>query len=172
MNDPKGYTKWIHKACKSAGCTGTILTGSSSGNEDRGRSAAGSRTKPPPRGKNKPIIVVGLIGNDESSVKRVLKRWRTSRVDVDARGNPCLERMMDVLAEGTLLPESPPPSSLPAKQKPTEDHQRDKSPTTVSELESCLEAMGGAAWKEAFRDAIANRQNRGSGGNPKRHGRG
>ena len=40
---------------------------------------------------------------DEDGVKQVLKRWRTSRVDVDLRNKPCLEQMMTIVEEGNLL---------------------------------------------------------------------
>jgi len=84
MNDERSYRKWIQKACKTNGCS-VIL----------------KRCYPNDAPTNKAIIIVGLWG-DEGAVKQVLKRWRTSRVDVDSKGKPCLERMMSVLAEGVL----------------------------------------------------------------------
>ena len=145
MNDPKGYTKWLQKACKSAGCSCLILRcfpKDDGGNKSRSR----------------PIIIVGLTGEDESSLKQVLKRWRTSRVDVDSKGNPCLERMMDVLVEGAL--ESPlgtnenDDSISMALENPNGDGR-----VTRSELESRLKTIGGSLWLEAFRNATQNRQN-------------
>jgi hypothetical protein len=50
----------------------------------------------------KPIIVIAIVG-DTNQVGQFLKRWRTSRVDVDSKGKPCLERMMTVLTEGLLI---------------------------------------------------------------------
>mmetsp|Transcript_1151 Transcript_1151/g.3111 ORF Transcript_1151/g.3111 Transcript_1151/m.3111 type:complete len:458 (-) Transcript_1151:91-1464(-) len=80
-NDKKGYRKWLRKAAEAAGCD-LLLKECSSGGK-------------------KPIIFVGIMG-DKENVRRILKRWRTSRVDVDARGAPCLERMLTVLIEGSL----------------------------------------------------------------------
>jgi hypothetical protein len=84
MNDRKGYQKWLKKESESAGCILFInhCTISKS---------------------SRPLIHVGLIG-DEDGVKKILKQWRTSRVDVDSKNKPCLERMMSVLIEGEIPP--------------------------------------------------------------------
>jgi hypothetical protein len=82
MNDRKGYQKWLRKESDSAGCTVFINHSTLS------KSA-------------RPLIHVGLIG-DKDAVKKVLKQWRTSRVDVDSKNKPCLERMMSVLVEGDV----------------------------------------------------------------------
>ncbi|KAL7482380.1 hypothetical protein ACHAW6_008084 [Cyclotella cf. meneghiniana] len=81
MNDRKGYQKWLRKECGLLGCTLFIRHCFSSQSSSR------------------PMICVGLIG-DKDGVKEVLKKWRTSRVDVDSKNKPCLERMMNVLVEG------------------------------------------------------------------------
>ena len=47
-------------------------------------------------------IFVGVIG-DKDGVKNVLKQWRTSRVDVNSKNKPCLERMMTILMEGVVV---------------------------------------------------------------------
>mmetsp|Transcript_28707 Transcript_28707/g.63791 ORF Transcript_28707/g.63791 Transcript_28707/m.63791 type:complete len:482 (+) Transcript_28707:76-1521(+) len=83
MNNGKNYRKWLRKAAAAAGCTLMLKEFDANGNAKR------------------PLIIVAIIG-EEGDVKRVLKRWRTSRVDIDAKGTPCLERMMDVLVEGNL----------------------------------------------------------------------
>ena len=81
MRDGKGYRKWLRKASAAAGCTSLVKV-------------CDSKAK-------RPLVVVSILG-EENDVKRVLKRWRTSRVDVDSAGKPCLERMMTVLTEGKL----------------------------------------------------------------------
>ncbi len=45
---------------------------------------------------------MGIVGADHGDVSAFLKRWRTSRVDVDAQGKPCLERQMSVPVEGAV----------------------------------------------------------------------
>ncbi len=147
MNDPKGYTKWLQKACKSAGCSCLILRcfpKDDGGNKSRAR----------------PIIVVCLIGEDESSLKQVLKRWRTSRVDVDSKGNPCLERMMDVLVEGVLesSPQDTDEENETSRSTATET-PNDDGGVTLSEMESRLKMIGGSLWLEAFQNATHTRQN-------------
>ena len=82
MNNAKQYRKWLRKAASSAGCT--VLIKVCDANAKR------------------PIIIVVIAGQVEDDVKRFMKRWRTSRVDVDSTGRPCLERMMTVLTEGEL----------------------------------------------------------------------
>jgi len=85
MNDSKGYQKWIQKACKSTDCFELII-----------RCYKNDNTSSPPN------IFVSIFG-PKSSVKQVMKRWRTSRVDVDSKGTPCLERMMTVVLEGNVI---------------------------------------------------------------------
>ena len=161
MNDPKGYIKWLQKACKSAGCSCIVLhcfLNDGGGDENRSGSQSHPRATTRPRGR--PIIIVGLIGDDESSLKQVLKRWRTSRVDVDSKGNPCLERMMDVLVEGALelsssCDDNDDDSSV---RKVLMESSSGDGRVAQHELESRLKTVGGSLWVGAFRDAIQNRQ--------------
>ena len=53
--------------------------------------------------KNKSFkdYLVIIIGSD-LSVKKFMKQWRITKVDVDKQGRPCLERMMSVIFEGTI----------------------------------------------------------------------
>ncbi len=145
MNDVKGYTKWLQKACKSAGCSCLVLRCFS--NEE------GHTSQTITKSRARPIIVVGLIGDDESSLKQVLKRWRTSRVDVDSKGNPCLERMMEVLVQGALESHGANNDDGTSTSTFREAHQNDGS-VSRAELESLLERIGGSTWVESFRDAI------------------
>ena len=82
MNDRRRYQKLLQNMCKSAGCSFFVRH-------------CHATTASAPR----PTILIGLCGDIEG-VKNVLKRWRTNRVDIDARNKPCLERMMTVLMEG------------------------------------------------------------------------
>lgn len=84
MNDGKGYRKWLRKSSLEVGCflfIKQIFLG-----EDH---------------TNRPKIYVGVIG-DKDGVFLFLKRWRTSRVDVDSKGKACLERQMKIIAEEEL----------------------------------------------------------------------
>jgi hypothetical protein len=144
MNDSKGYTKWLHKACKSVGCSCLIKHCFPGDNRNTKR-------------KSKPLILVGLIGDEESSIQQVLKRWRTSRVDVDSRGNPCLERMMTVLVETRALDGENDDALLSSLGSGGGNEQ-----ATVDELESLVRTLGGASWAESFRDLTGNRRQHGS----------
>jgi hypothetical protein len=84
MNDAKGYRKWLRKA--SANTNTFLLLKQSFPNYDFSK---------------KPTILVAVVGDTEG-VQDFMKRWRTSRVDIDSRGKACLERKMKVLHEGTL----------------------------------------------------------------------
>ncbi|KAL7451635.1 hypothetical protein ACHAWC_003460, partial [Mediolabrus comicus] len=134
MNDGKGYRKWLRKTSSASGCTLLMKT-------CNGDTKKTSNTK-------KPFIIVAILG-DEHDVKRVLKRWRTSRVDVDGSGKPCLERMMTVLTEG----------ELPQHQnhgKVEMDSLDDENELLVSKQCLCdiLQAIGGSAWSSAFESAL------------------
>lgn len=84
MNNNKCYRKWLRKAAKECECL--LLLKQTYPNHDFSK---------------RPFIVVAVVG-DASLVQQFLKRWRTSRVDVDSKGKPCLERMMKVLIEGPI----------------------------------------------------------------------
>ncbi len=120
MNDEKGYQKWIQKACNSVGCS--FLLKWCYYNDDI---------------KARRIIFVCLLG-DINAVKQVLKRWRTSRVDIDSRGNPCLERMMTILAEGYL------------KENNIASCDSQINETSVEELQRLLNSLGSELWENAF----------------------
>jgi hypothetical protein len=123
MRDGKGYRKWLRKASAAAGCT--LLVKICDTNSKR------------------PLIVVSILG-EESDVKRVLKRWRTSRVDVDSAGKPCLERMMTVLIEGKL--------SQPQHKNVDMDSLNREDTLVVSDhtLFNTLDAIGGPEWSNEF----------------------
>ena len=81
-NDGKQYRKWLCKTARQLDCLVFI------------RQCYLDYTK-------RPLIVVGVVG---TRVSEFMKRWRTSRVDVDSKGRPCLERQMTVLIDGPMNP--------------------------------------------------------------------
>jgi len=81
MNDPKNYQKRLKGLAKETDCRLVL------------------RHCPVPRnGRSVTAIVLGSA----IRTKQFLKRWRTCAVDVDRRGSRCLERMLDVVAEGEV----------------------------------------------------------------------
>lgn len=128
MNDPKRYTKWIRKACQSVGCECAIAQCHELG--------------------QRPLILVLLLAEEVSSLKQVLKRWRTSRVDVDSKGNPCLERMMNVIVEDDPLDCDDPSQVL------MEYGSKSVSDLTITETKSLLNSIGGPSWLQALNDAL------------------
>ncbi len=128
MNDEKNYCKWIQKSCKSLNCNFLLRKHYPSNDQ-----------------KRKPIIIVCLWGNVDA-VKQMLKRWRTSRVDVDSRGNPCLERMMNVIVEGAFL-ENPCKNNVLALEGNIVE-------VTEDELIVALETIGGVSWRRSYIDSF------------------
>jgi hypothetical protein len=90
----------------------------------------------------RPRILVAIVGDSSSNVSSFLKRWRTSRVDVDSRGKACLERMMTILVEGTL-----PHGVSIIKNIMGED---DSLTTTEGLLQEMLQSLGGDVWNDAL----------------------
>jgi len=125
MNDTRSYKKWIHQVCKTAHCDKIL-----------------KQCHPNDDTTKKGIILVGLWG-DKKSVKQVIKRWRTSRVDVDSQGKPCLERMMRILVDG----------NLERSMEGIKIELDDKDNTFVDcskKISLFLRSIGGSIWEEAF----------------------
>jgi hypothetical protein len=123
MNDGKGYRRWLRRTCNAFDVS-LLLKQFYPNNDFNG----------------KPVIIVGLVGSSDG-VAAVLKRWRTSKVDVDSRGKPCLERMMTVLIEGIL------------KQHPSIDTAReseDHFTTSKEKLLGLIGCVGGEEWTESL----------------------
>mmetsp|Transcript_19790 Transcript_19790/g.27820 ORF Transcript_19790/g.27820 Transcript_19790/m.27820 type:complete len:506 (+) Transcript_19790:39-1556(+) len=128
MNDHKGYEKWLHKACKGAGCYDPIIFLSGDIYDN----------------KRKNIII--CIFGDKGNVKKIMKRWRSSRVDVDSKGIPCLERMMSVVFEGSAnntdyLEE--------AMRGVNELNMKENSIFELSKAKDILFSIGGPTWQDA-----------------------
>ena len=133
MNDAKNYRKWLRKTGQDLDCL--VFIQQCYPNDDFAK---------------RPWIIVCLVGENVSAF---LKRWRTSRVDVDSKGRPCLERQMSVLLEGKLE------SHEVALSKDNWDHLQSEGShlnSDVSSLESLLTDVGGPSWAEAFRNSFSN----------------
>lgn len=135
MNDGKNYRKWLRKTCEQYN-TALLIK----------HCVTDIQYK-----DGKPTILVGLIG-DRSSVHNVLKRWRTSRVDVDSRNRQCLERMMTILIEGTLEPRR-------SRDRLDWDQMSVESGLLVSldEAMGILESIGGSSWSGRLTDLLKER---------------
>ena len=104
MNDSKGYRKWLFKTSNELGTlciVADIVPGEETNRE--GEDDETSTRAPLRKSSSHPLLMVILLGPDKKSVSLFLKRWRSSRVDVDSQGHACLERQMQVLVEGPVL---------------------------------------------------------------------
>lgn len=138
MNDPKGYRKWLRKAAKETQCY--LITKQCYSQDDYSK---------------RPKIVVAVLAASPKHSSAFLKRWRTSRVDVDSRGKACLERKMTIIAEGDLANKlTIGDDSLDWEKANSEDS------ITISELllGQLLLKIGGVSWKEAFENLLRCQQ--------------
>jgi hypothetical protein len=126
MNDPKNYRKWLRKAA--AALDVFLLIKQSY-----------------PDFSKQPLILVAAVGGRES-VQQFLKRWRTSRVDVDTSGKPCLERMMTMLIDSVL--------PIPFIESMDWNILNSEESLNVSraQLEELIGQIGGDLWKDCLRD--------------------
>lgn len=168
MNDAKAYRKWLRKTGKETGCHLMVKQTYGSDNDEYdeydeetnnlNRATASSGRQ------GKPIILVGLCAfhSKEDSetntaaaagaaadVSAFLKRWRTSKVDVDSKGRACLERQMRILVEGPLEGTAP-DNQIHWK----ESASKDRLTLPKNLLEEVLDRAGGPLWKKAFQDII------------------
>jgi len=133
MNDAKPYRKWLRKAATGAGCAVLIKV------------CNGKR----------PIIIVAVVGEEEEDVKRFLKRWRTSRVDVDSAGRPCLERMMTVLMEGALDQQDG--INIMDHFEGSNSDEKEVLNVSVVSLSEILQDIGGTSWSDEFASVVNRR---------------
>lgn len=127
MNDGKGYRKWLRST---SGDTNTFLV-------TRQFFQDGDYTK-------RPTILVGIVGT-QANTSNFMKRWRTSRVDVDSRGRSCLERKMKVLIEGHIQKTCYEVTGLCNWDDASSD---EKFSTTQDQLINLLLAIGGERWAD------------------------
>ena len=105
MNDRKRYQWSLQSICDSNKCLFFIRLCLTTTTKTTTTTASASTTTLLATGIKNPrhaTIFVGVIG-DKDGVKNVLKQWRTSRVDVNSKNKPCLERMMTILMEGVVV---------------------------------------------------------------------
>jgi acylphosphatase len=131
MNNGKAYRKWLRKTSQGTDCF--LLIKQCYPNQDFSQ---------------RPRILVGIVG-DRVSVASFLKRWRTSRVDEDSKGKPCLERMMSVLIEGEL--EHNAASVLDWDDSMAEEHLN----ISDQQLTEIVTGIGGDAWSQSLQSAIS-----------------
>jgi hypothetical protein len=130
MNDAKSYRKWLRSSCNHLDVV--LILKQCFPNQDFRR---------------KPCILVGLVGSS-SQVSVFLKRWRTSYVDIDSRGKPCLERMMTILVEGPVFVDF---SVVELSDLSSESHLN----TTKEKLLELFKSCRLQAWYEIFPRIIA-----------------
>ena len=135
MNDGKAYRKWLRKCSQETDCL--LLIKQCYKRQDF--------TK-------RPTIIVGVVG-DKSDVSVFLKRWRTSRVDVDSRGKPCLERQMSIISEGEL--EIFDPNNSTDWEKTIAE---DLITTTEEQMMNLISSVGGSVWNEAFASILRDKK--------------
>jgi hypothetical protein len=127
MRDAKSYRKWLRKTCSDADVSLLI-----------------KQCYPNLDFTKRPKIIVGLLG-DRESISSVLKRWRTTRVDVDSKGQACLERMMSVMLEGNL-------DHHPTGIDWDATHADESVNTAQEQLVELIESIGGPSWADAIRE--------------------
>mmetsp|Transcript_17643 Transcript_17643/g.24532 ORF Transcript_17643/g.24532 Transcript_17643/m.24532 type:complete len:394 (+) Transcript_17643:421-1602(+) len=131
MNNGKSYRKWLRKSSRETRCS-LLLVKQFFPNNDY---------------TNRAVIIVGIIGTRDN-VQEFLKRWRTSRVDVDSKGRPCLERKMSVLHDGKVE------NASCDLQEVNCCNEEDQTNTTLDNLSNIVSAMfGGKEWLEALQRA-------------------
>lgn len=143
MNDGKNYRKWLRKASDDLSL-GLIIKECSSTSAFKN-----VKNSPPisPATDGRPIMIVVAVVGYKAQVGSFLKKWRTTRVDVDSKGKPCLERMMTVLRQEPLKPLRALTRHRDWQQWNAEEHVQISS---FNELEVIFESIGGASWVEAL----------------------
>jgi Ca2+-binding EF-hand superfamily protein len=81
-----------------------------------------------------------------------MKRWRTSRVDVDSKGNPCLERMMSVLVEGGEVINDRGVQAI--IESANDSNLGQNEVTSMDDMKDCFRAIGGTIWENAVLTSI------------------
>lgn len=132
MNQGKLYRNWLRRAAAQSG-TGLLIK---------------ECFEKPEEIQSLPWIVVVIVGERES-VHNMLKRWRTSRVDVDRRGKPCLERQVSLLFEGPLERRRI-IERLDWESLNSEEGMR----TPKRDLCTLLECIGGPRWVSVLPDPL------------------
>ena len=124
MNDKKSYRKWLRKTSQET--DSICLIKQFYPNNDYSNCS--------------PRIFVVIGGKDQTNVSSFLKRWRTSRVDIDSKGKPCLERMMTVVIEGYV-------EGLLEEENNNNNSEGDVTDTQEN-VAATMERIGGVEWRE------------------------
>ena len=130
MNDGKSYRKWLRRTASEIDIL--LMIKQCHPNDDI---------------RNRPAIFVGLVGGRDA-VRSMLKRWRTTNVDVDSRGKPCLERMMNVLSEGYLQ------RSVSTKVDSESAQSEEELNQSLSALLELSNLIGCDSWSGAIRNSM------------------
>ena len=150
MNNGRAYRKWLRKASRETCCYLLIRQYDAHNSDCNGTQIT----------KNSTIITVGIVAEERTNVAHFLKRWRTSKVDVDSSGKPCLERKLSILVEGAITSRT----SITAFGIYNNDYtetfnkeesniflqmamESDVSVTAVEELLLSVSSFGGEPWK-------------------------
>eukprot|EP00980_Cylindrotheca_fusiformis_P007716 scaffold1637_cov108-Cylindrotheca_fusiformis.AAC.5 len=148
MNNAKAYRKWIRKTSQETNCY-VLIKQSLLSTTSKNKSCDDVDDNDDNNKERPKIIIVGILGETKGQVSGFLKRWRTSKVDVDSRGKPCYERQMTVVVEGIIHND---PSSSIVDGWDDNMSSLDTAAVTMSEnqLAKLLETVGGTEWKDAF----------------------
>jgi len=146
MNDRKRYCKWLRRSAAESNCTILIAETHRDNTKEQAEEQIPNLST-----HGKPIIVVAIFG-EAVLVKQVMKRWRTSRVDIDSKCKPCLERQMRVLYEGCLNTELKGHDSMNLQEYVNE--QGRPAAMEKTDLGNLLESIGGYEWRVAFEDRL------------------
>ena len=130
MNDARSYRKWLRRTANEIDLLLMIKQCYPNGDETK-----------------LPFIFVGMVGR-KKDVSNMLKRWRTTNVDVDSKGEPCLDRMITVLLEGYLERSV---SGEVDSENSNSEVAVSQSPESILELSRLI---GGDQWRGAVFDAI------------------
>ena len=133
MNDEKRYQKWLYRTAKEMNCSVRL------------------HKVLDPKCKTKRQLIVVTITGDEISTKQFMKKWRTSSVDINSKGKPCLERQMKIFCEGFTRDTS----DIEIGEKPNDwmndaYNQKKVLEVDIETLCHSVEKMGGISWREQF----------------------
>ena len=132
MNDGKNYRKWLRKT--SSATDVFLLIKQCFPNHDYSKRCT---------------ILVAVVG-EQDNISDFMKRWRTSRVDVDSKGKACLERQMSVVIEGPIE-ENVRMHSIGWDDKANAE---DSLNMDWEQLGALVESVGGKIWVEALETII------------------
>jgi hypothetical protein len=143
MNSPRAYRKWLRKTAQDLHVTLFI------------------QQLRPPSSTTITIICVGILADDQVTIGTFLKRWRTTKVDVDSKGKPCLERKMRILVEGKVEAGFPSQriidGGIQQQEQQKYNHQQEEATVTVSSAHDMLQwiyGMGGQSWRQVANETL------------------